>query len=196
MGQSMLIIREERNGNLSYYSALAGLVFSFIVGLAFSNFYRGDNLIYFVMLVPFVLSLFQGAYSLFAEWRTLSLHFMAAIVFVVNFLHRVGYFFSEISYLALLACYLPDGFETTSMSLVSGVFNIAILCSGYLLAREVEYFHVHEGYWNRLRKPIVLNMFLDLMLVMIGPLFFIKLSEVRWQNAFKRRSSKRDPPQP
>ena len=183
-----MIIKEQRNNSFSDYSALTGLAFSFSVALIFSNIYRGDSLIYFVMLAPLADGFYQAAYSIFAQWRTLSLNLIAASVSLVNFLHRVGYFLSETSYLALMACYLPDGFETTSITLVSGVLNVAELCSGSLYTYQVDCFHVHEGYWDRLRKPIVLNMFLDLALVMIGPLLFLKLSEVRWQSEIKRGS--------
>ena len=181
LAQSFFIIREGVTHNYSFYTAFAGLVGSVSLSLLFSIFYRGDQLIHFLMLTPLILGLFQISYAPIVEWRVLSEDWLGFLIFSVNFFHRSGWFLGKISFLAITACYLPDGFETTSFSLVSAVFNLAILISGSIQSMEYSFFGVKGGYLERIRKPIVLGVFANIGLSLISPFFFLKISQIRNQ---------------
>ena len=120
---------------------------------------------------PAIFGAFQLANALLVAQDSLNIAAMMVIVFLIHFFAKLGVFYVSVNYMATVIEYLPDGFETTSLCLVGGVFNIGRLLAGYFQMKMYYAMGVKEGYYSRLGGPVLINLLLNILVILIGPLF-------------------------
>ena len=111
--------------------------------------------------------------SLFVAVNELPMWVLYTGVAISISLHFFGLFLGEVGIFSLLAKHLPDGFETTGMTLAKGFVDLGKVFSDWLQMKEFWYFRVGTGYYYRIRKMILFDTLTNLFFVVISPLFLV-----------------------
>ena len=67
---------------------------------------------------------------------------------------------------------LPEGFETTGVSLILAFFNLGATLQGSITLKQLRKFDVKAGYYKRIENPCILN-FAILVVLNFGSSFFL-----------------------
>ena len=68
---------------------------------------------------------------------------------------------------------LPDGFESTGVTTMISIFNIATMLNGYLTDYELTKFNVKAGYYSRLKEPQQIFNIIQVVQILVAPLFLM-----------------------
>jgi len=77
----------------------------------------------------------------------------------------------QIATIGRFTTYMPEGFESTGVTLLVAFYNMGVLSSGLLAATENSNFNVIDGYYERARKPMMINCWISLGVCILCPLF-------------------------
>jgi hypothetical protein len=67
--------------------------------------------------------------------------------------------------------YMPEGFESTGVTILVATMNMGVLSSGLLAAAELKAFNVVDGYYDRVTQPITINCMISIGVCILCPLF-------------------------
>lgn len=67
--------------------------------------------------------------------------------------------------------YLPDGFESTGITVIIALQNFTVLGNNQFSASEMEYYGIDKGYYDRTKWPMAWNTGAQVLLMLLAPLF-------------------------
>ena len=79
----------------------------------------------------------------------------------------------QIATIGRFTTYMPEGFESTGVTLLVAFSNMGVLSSGLLAATENNKYNVVDGYYERARTPMLLNCWISLAVCALCPLFVV-----------------------
>ena len=68
---------------------------------------------------------------------------------------------------------IPDGFESTGANILNSLIELADAVSLYGTKRELDYFGVVNGYYSRIKGPLIINYALSIITCFICPFFLL-----------------------
>lgn len=77
----------------------------------------------------------------------------------------------QIATIGRFTSYMPEGFESTGVTLLVAISNMGVLASGLMGAAEVEAYNVNIGFYERAINPMMLNCWISLGVCVVCPLF-------------------------
>ena len=102
-------------------------------------------------------------------------------VFLTSFVSQAIFttlsdFFTTIPIFGRLNTLIPDGFESTGANILNSLITLAGSISLVGTKTELQYFGVVNGYYGRLKTPLMINLAASVFVGFICPLFLIKRS--------------------
>ena len=88
-----------------------------------------------------------------------------------GFLNQFAGDLAAICTLGRFSRFLPEDFETTGITILVAMSNIGIIGGNLLAALELDLYSVHPGYFLRVIRPMFLNFFFAIFLMLVLPLF-------------------------
>ena len=108
-----------------------------------------------------------------------------ALVFVVvvtlSLLLQISKLFSFIALVGRVSQYSPGGFEVTAVTFCFSINNFGNFLGGIGAAWEMEEFNVHNGFYQRIQTPLLLNLGISIAVLALCPFL------VCWQISKKNR---------
>ena len=92
--------------------------------------------------------------------------------------------------------YMPEGFESTGVTILVSIMNIGTLSSGLLASVELQAYDVVDGYYERAQGPMDINCMISLVVSLVCPLFIVwkvkglKKSRAKIENIDQKASVK------
>ena len=108
---------------------------------------------------------------LFLDPESLGFGKMFAIYWVQTMISNFTGNLPQIATIGRFTTYMPEGFESTGVTLLVAFSNMGVLSSGLLAASENSRFNVVDGYYDRARKPMLINCWISLGVCALCPLF-------------------------
>lgn len=155
---------------LSYNKLIFGVVYSlgfifFIDKLKGKQFYK---LILFGLLVSTVGMAFSGI-TIFSLDFSIVFMFIATLIY--NIIQSLGGDMLLVPLIGRVSGYLPDGFESTGLTVIISLTNFSGITNNLLSAFEINYFGCNRGYYDRTKLPLMLNTAVSTGLMLLAPLF-------------------------
>lgn len=158
---------------VSYVSLTSGVLFSFFM-------------IWFLAAcmpkVPFYLSYIIGAVGVmignmfmyaFLEPYEIGFWGMFWVSFIQALITNFGQTLPQIATIGRFTSYMPEGFESTGVTILVSVCNVGVLGSGLLASLELQAHDVVAGYYERARDVMDLNCYISLGVAIACPIFVI-----------------------
>lgn len=145
------------------------LYFTFLIILL--NRIKKTNLKTLFFVGTVALALFSISNNAFLIARTLPFETIFAIQILGNVLSSLAADLPHISIIGRFSEACPKGLETTGITLLISLGNFGVISNGMLSKLEVDKFHAHNGYYERLKSPILINSLASIFLVFILPVF-------------------------
>jgi hypothetical protein len=79
----------------------------------------------------------------------------------------------QIATIGRFTAYLPEGFESTGVTMLVSVMNVGVLSSGLLASAELDAYNVYAGYYERARTPMDINCYISLAVCILTPAFVV-----------------------
>ena len=76
-----------------------------------------------------------------------------------------------ITIIGRISKYLPEGFESTGMTLLIASYNISLTSGQYIASEILSYYNVKAGYYDRLEGPQVIALISTTLLTAVCPIF-------------------------
>ena len=108
-------------------------------------------------------------------FTTIPLYVFLASFFSQSIFASISDFFTTIPIFGRLNTLIPDGFESTGATIVESLIALSGSISLYGTKKELEYYGVVNGYYDRLRNPLVVNAALCVLISYFCPLFLVDL---------------------
>jgi hypothetical protein len=96
---------------------------------------------------------------------------MFAIYWVQTMITNFTQNLPQIATIGRFTSYLPEGFESTGVTILVSVMNMGVLSSGLLASVELQAYNVYAGYYERARTPMNMNCWISLGVCFATPLF-------------------------
>ena len=131
---------------------------------------------------PFYISYIIGALSLgiynllmyfYLDPVKLGFRNMFIISWIQTMVLYVGQNFPPIAIIGRFTAYLPEGFESTGVTVLISIMNIGTLGGGLLTAAELQAYNVVDGYYERTKTVMDINCLISLGVSVVCPLFII-----------------------
>ena len=107
---------------------------------------------------------------------------MFGIQLFIQFVAQFALDMPMIATIGRISQYLPEGFESTGVTLIIAIGNLGITASNLFAAREFDIWKAIVGYYGRLFWPVVVNTGYTIFVVLITSLFVIYKCEKRKAN--------------
>lgn len=155
---------------LSTNSLLNGVVYS-IGFMLFINKLKGKKFWKLMVLAQFIntLGLALSGIVIFAQY--FSIPFMFIAFFFINIIQNLGQDMLLIPLVGRISKYLPDGFESTGITVVISFVNLSGITNNLMSAYEIQTFDCLRGYYHRTTEPLQWNVGLNVVLMALCPLF-------------------------
>lgn len=89
-----------------------------------------------------------------------------------NFLKQCSYNLTVVPIIGKITKFMPHGFESTGVTLVSTIYNITAVLASMIGAYELKFFEVRNGHYDRVWKVFFLNsVFLIFLMTILGVFF-------------------------
>lgn len=145
------------------YSGLLLVVVNKVSGLNYSY------LIHSSLISIALYQLFMSSIDGWARLDQLVVHFF---IFLSVSLCYYGQHMTLIAGIGRYGKLLPEGFETTGVSLILAFFNLGATLQGSITLKQLRKFDVKAGYYKRIENPCILN-FAILVVLNFGSSFFL-----------------------
>lgn len=155
---------------LSYNSLISGVVYS-IGFILFINNLKGKTFWKLVVLAQFIsiIGLASNTIVIFSSYFSKLFMFIAFIF--INIIQNLGSDMLLIPMIGRISKYLPDGFESTGITVIISFVNFAGITNNFSSAFEIEYYGCTRGYYHRTKDPLFVNTAANVILVFLAPLF-------------------------
>jgi len=100
-------------------------------------------------------------------WKMFAIYWLQTII--TNFTQNLP----QITTIGRFTTYMPEGFESTGVTMLVSVLNMGVLSNGLLSSYELQSFDVVAGYYDRARHPMKINCLISLALCIVCPLFIV-----------------------
>ena len=151
-----------------------GLTYSFLF-LCFINFTKGARFDFMMLIGSISWALFIAFCFFMLFVRQIPFNLMFVIRFVQLFLGHVSGDFLLATMVGKVAKRLPDGFESTGITVVISLANMSGIWASALDSWEIKRYGCTKGYYNRMQTPLLINFGYSIFLVLLAPLF------LRWR---------------
>ena len=157
----------------SFDISIANLVYAFshftLFSLVINNVKKVKTK--YIMLIGAIslnISNFGNYVMVFIRYIPFSFQFSNFVV--QSILRAFSFELLTISIIGKIGKLSPDGYESTSISLVLSFANFASTISGIITAKELDYFDIRPGHYENIIIPSFINHFYSLSLVIISPI--------------------------
>ena len=93
--------------------------------------------------------------------------------FLVVILSFISELFTTTSLFGRFNALIPDGFESTGANILNSLVDLAGALSLYGTKRELDYYGVVNGYYSRIKGPLIINFALSIITCFICPFFLL-----------------------
>lgn len=107
----------------------------------------------------------------FLEPQELGFAKMFAIYWIQTMITNFTQNLPQIATIGRFTTYMPEGFESTGVTMLVSVMNMGVLSSGLLASAELQAYNVISGYYERARTPMNINCWISLAVCYACPLF-------------------------
>ena len=145
-------------------SIMLGWFVSAVKTMSFYNLQFYGNLIG-------VLAVYGSTINLFCQY--FNPYFFAVIYFMNGFLLNLGGNIQTVSLIGRISKYLPEGFESTGITLMISSFNAIGIINGYISTPFLQQFNIHAGYYRRVRGPQIFSLISSIVFILLSPLFLM-----------------------
>ena len=123
--------------------------------------------------------MFFGGFSMnISKLSNIPAYFVRTVSYFWQFMDQWAgcipqYFASDMPMIATIGKFTklcPDGLESTGITLLVSISQIGSLIGGLLGAAEIRFFDVHEGYYERISGPILVNYAYAILMVLLCPI--------------------------
>lgn len=158
---------------VSYITLTTGVLFAF-----FMIWFLGA----IMPKMPFYVSYVLGGAGLvvgnmmmyaFLEPQELGFWKMFAFYWIQTMLTNFTQNLPQIATIGKFTTYMPEGFESTGVTILVSVMNMGVLSSGLLASAELQAYDVVAGYYERARTPMNINCWISLGVCVACPLFIV-----------------------
>lgn len=157
---------------LSFNGLLFGIVYS--VGfMLFVGKLKGKTFWKLIVFAQFINTLGLGMSGISIYSNLIPIPAMFGIVTVYNIIQNLGQDLLLIPMIGRISKYLPDGFESTGITVIISFVNFAGITNNFASAFEIEYFDCNKGYYDRTKWPLVWNVGANVVLMLLAPLFLV-----------------------
>lgn len=167
--------------DLSVLTLSNGLVFSVLMLLLLKKALSKISFGYNYLIGAVTLTLVNMLFYPFLYSRDIGFYTMFGINFIQSFLVNLYAFLPQMATIGRFTSYLPEGFESTGVTLLVSICNMGLLTSGLTAAQELIWFDVKAGYYENIAMPMHINVAISVLLVLITPLFVV------WRVRLKRK---------
>lgn len=174
--------------DLSVLTLTNGLVYSISMLLLLRKALSKVKFEYNYLLGAIGLTISNMLFYPFLYSREIGFYGMFGINFIQSILISVAGFLPQMATIGRFTSYLPEGFESTGVTILVSISNIGIINSGLMAASELVYFDVKSGYYKRIEDAMHLNVALSVLFVLLVPLFVV------WRVRMKRKLQTEAPP--
>lgn len=102
-------------------------------------------------------------------------YFNFKVMFLTQiFTNMFSFFSSDVNLIVVLGRitrFLPEGFECTGITTIISIGNIGTISSSLLAAKELDIYSVHNGYYDRLIDPMLINTCVAIVVILVLPVF-------------------------
>lgn len=167
--------------DLSVLTLTNGLVFSITMLLLLRKALSKVKFVYNYLLGAIGLVFVNSLFYPFLYSREIGFYGMFTLNFFQSILVNVVAFLPQMATIGRFTSYMPEGFESTGVTILVSICNMGLISSGLLAAEELVYFDVKAGYYSRIQNAMHLNVGLAVLMVLICPLFVV------WTVKMKRK---------
>ena len=157
--------------NLSF-----GLLYTILMTY-FLNKVKSIKFEYLVLLGGINQVLTSMSYFFMIKAREIDYYSMFAIQIFMQFAAQFALDMPQIAVIGRVSLYLPEGFESTGVTLVIAIGNIGLTVSNLLAAKEISAWGAAVGYYERLFWPVVINTVYSIFVVLVTPCFVMFRSQ-------------------
>ena len=113
------------------------------------------------------------AYSIILYCQDFSPLTFSVIWFAINLLGGFGGDLRMASLVGRISKYLPEGFESTGVTLIISSFSGVAVISRYISAPFLGQYHIGPGYYDRIKAPQIWAIISQIVFVVLSPLFLM-----------------------
>lgn len=156
---------------LSSNDFVTGTIYSlFFIG--FINKITGANFARIIIFGAFIYTLANGLNIVFFYSASFPTWTLYIIRIFIAFLWNFGGDLLLVPAVGEISKRLPEGIESTGVTLFISLSNFSSTVSGLLSGKEIDYFNIKDGYYDRAKKAYALNVAMRTTLVFLSPAFF------------------------
>ena len=114
-----------------------------------------------------------SCYTMYFFLDFLPTSFIFAMRIFVTMMDGVGFDLLYIPMFGRISKHLPEGFESTGITLFLSFMNTIFSISNYVTTRQLKGWKVHKGYYDRAKTPYLVNLSTNVILLFFSPLFLM-----------------------
>ena len=156
------------------HAKFSGYTFFGIFLFIFSIFYRRSNMPYLVLIGPIlggVHTLSIIVYFFFSGQIYDEGEPSYSCLSTIFFIEKAAKLLPLVGLLGRVARILPDGFESTGIALVIGLYNLCLTLEDKVSQFEMDSFGVKQGYLKRIEPCLAINLIVQIVLILFGAAF-------------------------
>lgn len=136
-----------------------------------------------------LLSLANLLFTVFGFTKKFGFFSIFLISIIQGILRKFALILTLVSTIGKFVTFMPKYFEITGVNIIIFICNLGSIFSEELMLREVDYYRIKPGYFERILYPSCLNFGISVFLILACPLFLIwrvkKDEEVRLDKSIK-----------
>lgn len=159
--------------DLSILTLTNGLLFSISMLFLLKDALSKLSFVNHYLVGAIMVTISNMIFYFFLFSREIGFYGMFAVNFVQALLINISSFLPQMATIGRFTAYMPEGFESTGVTILVSLCNIGITSSGLMAAEELVWFDVKPGYYKRTQSGMHLNVGISVFLVLVCPLFVV-----------------------
>lgn len=159
--------------DLSVLTLTNGLLFSISMLFLLKEALSKLSFVNHYLVGAIMVTISNMTFYTFLYSREIGFYGMFAINFLQAILINISSFLPQMATIGRFTTYLPEGFESTGVTILVSICNVGIIGSGLMAAKELVWFDVKAGYYKRTETAMHFNVGISALLVLICPLFVV-----------------------
>lgn len=111
---------------------------------------------------------------LYIYTRYFPLWFLFTYKIFADMMYSLGGDLLFIPMVGKISKYLPEGFESTGITIAISFSNLTGISSGFTAKYEINHFKIKKGYYERTAGSIVLNSAINCVFILVSPFFLFR----------------------
>ena len=158
---------------LAYNGLIRGLIYASGLNFVLRRKWKKGSFHKIFLLGQIGGSLTLFGYSIFFFLRFLPISFIFFMKLMFTFVGGLSFDLLYLPLMGRVSKHLPEGFESTGITLFLALLNTTSSVSRYVEAKQLKAYNVYKGYYDRAMTPYLINLATSVGAVVLSPIFLM-----------------------